>query len=92
MVSAPSPLTLGTAAIRRSNFRGWGVRNEDLGLKKFFRINEKYVAQLRGDFLNAFNRKTLANPDTSLTSPTFGYIIGAPVGNRTIQIGARLDF
>ncbi len=92
MVSAPSPLTLGTAAIRRSNFRGWGVRNEDLGLKKFFRFNEKYVAQLRGDFLNALNRKTLANPDTSLTSPTFGYIIGAPFGNRTIQIGARLDF
>lgn len=92
MIGAPAPLTLGSGAIRQANFRGWGTRNEDLGLKKYFRFKEKYAAQIRADFLNAFNRSTLANPNTSLTSPNFGYITGAPFGNRTMQVGARLDF
>ena len=92
MVTAPAPLTLGYSAIRMNNFRGWGTRNEDFGLKKFFRFKEKYAAQIRADFLNGLNRVTLANPTTGLTSPNFGYITGAPVGNRTMQLGARLDF
>ena len=66
--------------------------NEDMGIKKFFRFREKYAFQLRADFLNSLNRSTLANPNTSLTSPNFGYITGAPFGNRTMQLGTRLDF
>jgi hypothetical protein len=34
----------------------------------------------------------MANPVTNITSPNFGYITGNPTGNRTIQLGARLDF
>ena len=92
MISAPAALSLGSGAMRLGNFRGWGTRNEDLGLKKYFRFKEKYAAQLRADFLNAFNRSTMSQPNTTITSPNFGYITGAPFGNRTMQLGVRLDF
>jgi hypothetical protein len=90
--SAPAPLTLGSGAIRQGNFRGWGTKNEDMRIKKYFRTREKFAFQLRADFLNALNRSTMSNPYTTLTSPNFGYITGAPFGNRTMQVGTRLDF
>jgi len=92
LVSMPAPYTLGTAHNYFTQFRGWGTINEDCGLRKFFRLKEKYVTTVRADFLNALNRKTMSNPVTSFTSPNFGYITGAPIGNRTIQLGARIDF
>ena len=92
LVSLPAPLTLGTASVRFAQFRSWGVRSEDLGLRKIVRLKEKYVTTIRADFLNALNRQTFANPVTNFTSPNFGYITGSPTGNRTIQLGARLDF
>ena len=92
LVSSPAPYTLGTASVRFSQFRGWGTINEDMGLRKALRFKEKYVTTVRADFLNALNRQTMANPVTNITSPNFGYITGNPTGNRTIQLGARLDF
>ena len=92
LISAPAALTLGTAAPRYAQLRSWGTINEDIAVRKEFRVRERYTLRLRGDFLNALNRHTMPNPTTSITSPNFGYMTGTPSGNRTIQIGLRLDF
>jgi hypothetical protein len=92
LVTNPAALTFGTAAPRYGQLRTWGTINEDMALRKEFRLTEKYVFRLRGDFLNALNRSTLPSPVTSTTSPNFGYMTGNPSGNRTVQVGLRCDF
>ena len=89
--SDPAPLTLGTAAREYAQARGFGTINEDIGILKRFQIRERWWAQLRGEFLNAFNRHNLSGINATVTSPTFGQVTGV-TGNRVIQVSARLDF
>jgi hypothetical protein len=89
--SDPAPLTLGTAAFRYSQVRNFGTINEDFGLLKNHRFGEKFRLQLRAEFLNAFNRHQLTGINTSITSPNFGQVTNVS-GNRTVQVGTRLDF
>ena len=86
-----APLTLGTAAYRYTQARGFGTISEDLGLQKNHVIKEKYRLQIRAEFLNLFNRHTLGGINTSITSPLFGQVTNVS-GNRSVQFGARLDF
>jgi hypothetical protein len=89
--SDPAPLTLGTSANRYTQARRFWDRNENLSLRKIFAVREKYRAQLRIDAFNALNRSTLGAPNTSITSANFGQITSIS-GNRTVQIGLRLDY
>jgi hypothetical protein len=91
MFSNPAPLTLGTGAVRYTQVRGFGTKNENIGLQKNVRFHEKYRYQLRADFLNAFNRHTLGGIDTTVTDPLFGQVTSVS-GNRTIELGMRFDF
>lgn len=74
------------------NIRGPLVRTEDLGLQKNFRFAEKASFELRGTFLNAFNRHGRGNPITSLSDPNFGQITGARFGGRNVELAARITF
>ena len=47
---------------------------------------------LRADFLNTLNRHNLPGPNTNITSANFGYITGAPSGNRVIEGSIKFDF
>lgn len=91
LFSDPRPLTLGTAAPRYTQTRGFGTINEDLSVQKSFRLAEKYRVQFRLDMFDVFNRHNLTSIDTSITSPSFGQVTGVG-GNRTVQINMRLDF
>jgi len=91
LFSDPPPLTLGNAAVRYGRIRGFWTRNEDFGLLKNFRIQERWRLQLRAEFLNAFNRHTLGGINTNITSPLFGQVTSVS-GNRTVQLGMRMDF
>jgi hypothetical protein len=71
--------------------RNFGTINEDFGLLKNHRFGEKFRLQLRAEFLNAFNRHQLTGINTSITSPNFGQVTNVS-GNRTVQVGTRLDF
>jgi hypothetical protein len=86
------PLRLGTAPRFLPNVRGPHHFNEDFGLMKKFLIREKMDAQIRADFINAFNRSGRGNPDTDITSPLFGMITGFQNGGRSIQLEARFTF
>ncbi len=85
-----APLALGTAS-RFPGVRRIGTINEDFGLQKNTFLKEGWRLQFRAELLNSFNRSTLGAPDTNVTSPNFGQIISIG-GNRTIQLGMRLDF
>ncbi len=91
LFSAPAALTLGTSAPRLAQIRPFGIVNEDVSLYKNFTIAEKIKFQLRADFLDVFNRYQLGAPNTDVTNPLFGQITSVN-GNRTVQLGARVDF
>jgi hypothetical protein len=92
LVTAPPAGAFGTGATRFAQLRNFASQNEDLGLQKDFRIKEKYRGQIRAQFLNAFNRHSLGGIQTNITNPQFGQVTGNPGGNRSIEIGARVDF
>jgi len=85
------PLSLGTSAPFYTQARTFGTINEDIGLQKVHRITERVRFQIRAEFLNAFNRSQLGAPTAAINSPLFGQITNI-TGNRTIQVGARVDF
>jgi hypothetical protein len=83
----------GTVGPVLPNVRGPMYRTEDLSLQKVFRFDEKGRSfELRGTFLNAFNRSGRGNPITDITDPNFGQITGAQMGGRTVELAARITF
>jgi hypothetical protein len=89
--SDPAPLTLGTAAFRYTQVRSFGTINEDVGLQKKHQLAEGVKFTLRAELLNVLNRHKISAINTSVTSPLFGQATNV-TGNRSIQVGMRLDF
>jgi hypothetical protein len=87
------PYRFGWARYPRQN-------NFDLSLVKNTAISETTRLQFRAEFINAFNRAWLANPngtnglDTTATSDTFGEINNSTGANypRRIQLGLKFLF
>jgi hypothetical protein len=96
--------TFGT--IPRNSFRGPGYFNTDLGLKKTFRLTERFGLTLGANAYNILNHPNFANPVSDLSSSAFGTIINAvqpptsPYGAfaaaatdaRIVQVMGRLTF
>ena len=84
--------------------RGPGIVNLDFSLLRKFRITERFAAELRGEFFNAFNHPNFANPSASLNNPgsfgkvtnTLSPILGAGSGGpgdpREVQFALKLYF
>jgi hypothetical protein len=74
--------------------------NFDLSLVKNTAVTERMNVQFRAEFINAFNRVWLSNPNgtnnlnTSVTAATFGQINGSLGANyaRRVQLGLKLVF
>src|SRR6185437_10765751 len=58
----------------RNGLRGPGQTNFDLSISKHFMIREGMDLELRGDAFNILNHTQFRNPDTTITSSTFGQI------------------
>jgi len=91
MFSDPDPYTLGTAAHYYTQARGFGTISEDIGLQKNFKYGEKYRFQIRAEFLNLFNRHYLGGIVGDFRSDLFGQVTNVS-GNRSVQLGVRVDF
>jgi hypothetical protein len=91
LFSVPASLTLGTAARRYTQIRGFGTQGEDLSIQKSFWIKEKIRFALRAEFLDAFNRHQLGGINTSVNNASFGQVTSVS-GNRQVQLNARIDF
>jgi hypothetical protein len=84
----------------RDFFRGPGRTNLDLALAKTTAISERVNLELRLEAFNVLNHTEFANPDTDLTSATFGQITSNTLGTgvtalqtqRIVQIAGRLTF
>src|SRR4030095_10099403 len=85
-----APFTLGNAApvldVREPYFR-----NEDISIQKTFRFGSQMRMQVRGELLNAFNRHTFGVIVTDVLDQRFGQVTSVS-GNRTGQLGVRLEF
>ena len=74
---------------------GPGQANLDLALSKTVIVNwpkEKSSVQFRAEFFNSLNHPQFANPDSNLTSPTFGVISSTAVNARVGQVALKLAF
>ncbi len=81
----------------RNAFVGPNFWNLDMGLYKRFHITERMALQLRGEAYNIFNHPNLWADGSSAEvsgagGTTNATINGFLLGNRNIQIAARVDF
>jgi outer membrane receptor protein involved in Fe transport len=74
-----------------SQVRGPGRRRMDLTIAKAFKLRGTAQLQVRFESFNVFNWRQYNNPNTIVTSPTFGSITGV-ASTRTGQVGLRLTF
>lgn len=76
--------------------QGPGLFNLSAGLSKSFTITERLKVKAEGTFTNVLNHTNLGNPNTNLSSSSFGLItdtIGSDFGGaRTGQIAIRAEF
>ncbi|MCP5116435.1 MAG: hypothetical protein GY953_36860, partial [bacterium] len=72
--SQPAPFTFGNHSVFSPDIRSDGITNWDLSFFKEFRITEKMQTQFRAEFFNAFNTPRFGNPQTRVTSSSFGRI------------------
>jgi hypothetical protein len=69
-------------------------------LAKTTAITERVSVEIRADAFNVFNHAEFANPDTTLTSGTFGQVTSTTFGTgaaalqtqRIVQLAGRLTF
>ena len=74
---------------KRGLVYGPGESGTDLAILRSVNLRSAVRLQLRGEFFNAFNEVNFNNPNTNLSSSTFGRITGAGAG-RVIQLAAKL--
>ena len=74
-----------------SQVRGPGRRRVDLTIAKAFHLGGHARLQVRFESFNVFNWMQYNNPNTTVTSPTFG-LITSVASTRTGQVGLRLTF
>ena len=88
--SQPPPFTFGNLAERLPDIRNDGQRSFDLSVFKEFRPVEKLRVEFRTELLNAFNTPRFGNPNTGVTSSSFGVITTQANTPRQIQLGLKL--
>ncbi|MFN7937698.1 MAG: carboxypeptidase regulatory-like domain-containing protein [Bryobacteraceae bacterium] len=84
-----APLTFGNSG--RNIISGPGSLGIDTSLSKSFRLVEEHRVQLRFDAFNLPNRANFGDPNSTLTSPTFGRVQSAGSG-RILQVSAKYMF
>ncbi len=88
-VANPAARTYGS--LPRNFFRGPGRFNINLAFAKSMPLTEKLRLELRADAFNLLNSAEFSNPDTNISSPTFGQILNT-ADPRIIQLSMRLSF
>jgi hypothetical protein len=86
---APGVFRLGTSG--RNIVSGPGYWNIDGSIFKVISIKEKIKLEIRGEAFSVTNNPHWNNPQTNITSSTYGYVTGAS-GGRSMQLGAKLSF
>ena len=85
-------LRMGTAPRYFGNLKGPFQPSENFGIFKRFGFGEGRFLEVRADAFNAFNRATLADPDTTYGNQTFGQILDVSSSARELQLAMRITF
>jgi len=95
----PTGVAFGSSG--RNPFSGPGLFTVNLSLFKNFKFKERYNIELRAESFNFTNTPQFSNPQTSITSSSYGYVTGTigsgtgvngTGGGRAIQLGAKVTF
>ena len=90
--SVAGPFTFGNTSRFSPDLRSPSTFNMDFSIFKGFKFREKLSAQIRAEAFNGFNHPTWGNPGLTVNQPgTFGVISGAN-GNRTMQLGLKVNY
>jgi hypothetical protein len=76
----------------RNLLRGPNQRNVDISIIKYFPVTEKTKLEFRGEFFNAFNMVSFADPVNILASANVGQIVETSTGPRVIQFALKFSF
>ncbi len=87
----PAAFQFGTDGRVLSWVRGPAANSEALSLQKNLNLTERIKAVFRADATNPFNVVRWSNPNTSITSASFGVISGSQ-GARVIQLSLSVNF
>lgn len=88
--STPADLSYGTCG--RNLIRGPKFWQSDASVSRDFRITERFVASLRVEGFNVFNRAQYANPNGNMSSATFGRITSTVNGSSATGSGTPREF
>ncbi len=90
-VSPDPSIVTGSYGSGRGILRGPGRTNFDLAVSKSTKITERMALQVRAEFFNIFNHTEFLEPDTNISSGTFGQVTSTYPA-RVIQFGGRFTF
>ncbi len=88
----PPALQFGTSARTYGDLRAPNNYNENFGLMKKFRVHERFLLTLRGEFFNAFNRTVFGAPVANISNANFGKITAQANTPRQGQVALRAEF
>jgi hypothetical protein len=88
------PFQLARTSSRIADLRGDGMKKWDATLSKRFAITESVRFGFRAEFYNVLNTTMFGNPNTTITSASFGRVTGtlAGGGSRNVQLSGRVEF
>jgi hypothetical protein len=86
----PAPGQFGNMG--RNVFEGPGFFQLDLGAYKNFVFAEHHQVQFRSEFFNLPNRANFGNPNTNISSSSFGRITSTAQPGRVIQFALKYSF
>lgn len=66
--------------------------NQNVSLRREFRLRERLTLRLQGDATNVFNHVIFSGPSTNITSSAFGTITAQANLARVVQFNARIAF
>jgi hypothetical protein len=73
-------------------YKGPGQISMNSSLSRSFPIHDSISMELRMDAFNPLNHPTFANPNTSLTSSSFGQVTAITGAPRTLQFAGTISF
>lgn len=91
----PDPLTTGFGDAGVGIVNGPDQVNTDLAIIKNIAVRwpaESARVEFRAEFFNVFNHPQFSDPDTNLSSPTFGQILTTAVNPRVMQFALKFSF
>ena len=89
--SDPGANRFGNAAPRLSDARGFGIRKEDIAIRKNMRFTEQLRLEFNVQVFNLLNRPQWGLANDNVSSSDFGKMTAAGPG-RFVQMGLKLHF